>query len=180
MLYLVLHLRRALVALVLAGCAPAYVLDVAGRPVREPVVVASGDGMRLVADSGVSGWRVVAELLVMTAGNAGNGHDDAELALREPGETGGPGAPGYDWVRARAIVRENVACGARFDGRRGGGSDDPVQRQREVNEEATVDCPDLIRAEFRVSAKPRVGDSTYLSDGATLRGVRWTRPEAKP
>jgi hypothetical protein len=55
-----------------------------------------------------------------------------------------------------------------------------MQRQRRANEQAAFDCSDVIRAEFRLSARPRVGDSAYVNDGTAVRGVRWSLPEAKP
>ena len=159
--------RWLLVGLYLAGCGPPILVDVDGRPIKHPALIASADGGWIAVDTSCARIRAVLELRIETPDRHLRPSDLGFLTLRfgadrplwparfqREAPTCSPA--GREWLECLRIYDDTREC----------------KRRGLPREEV---CLHLVRAEFVLHRLPSPSDSAVLRIGESTARLRWRR-----
>jgi hypothetical protein len=155
----------------LTACWSSHLIDPPGHVVRSPSVVANASELRLVADSGTRGWRIVAELFVeLPAHSVALTTPDMSLRLSDNAR-----------LTPTAVARDSFVC-SRPPGR----WDPEATRHERRPGRSPADAPQrcvqlttIVRAEFALRRQPQLGDSVHFTYGNRTVGARWASASRK-
>lgn len=152
-------LGRLLICASLAACGVPRMLDLDGRPIERPGLVAVGEGIWLVVDSSAPWPRAVLELYLEPPDPWGR------LAPLPPLELSlGPARR----LAPQRLASQPVACGPAVAAQPGEGP----TRDRNTVLIGFRSCR-LLRAEFRLARMPTVSDKASVAIGRRAARLRW-------